>query len=69
MGGAAVGGIMATGLTGAGVALSATVAGALDAVGDGEVLPDLKERFLEAWKRDVGETMREEKEGDVGENV
>lgn len=53
MGGAAVGGILATGLTGAGVAVSATVAGALDTVGDEEPLSDLREIFLKAWERDV----------------
>jgi hypothetical protein len=53
MGGAAVTGILATGLTGAGVAVSATIAGALDVTGDEEPFPDLKEMFLESWKRDV----------------
>jgi len=49
-----VGGIVATGLSGAGVAVGAAVAGALDDVGASA--PDLKERFLAAWKRDVGDT-------------
>jgi hypothetical protein len=53
MGGAAVGGILATGLTGAGVAVSATVAGALDVMGDEEPLSDVRQMFLEAWKRDI----------------
>jgi len=59
MGGAAVGGILATGLTGAGVAVSATVAGALDIVANVEVIPNLKERFLVAWKRDLGKNVEE----------
>jgi outer membrane lipoprotein SlyB len=50
MGGAAVGGILATGLGGAGVAVGATVAGALDVGAGEEAVPDLKERFLTAWK-------------------
>jgi hypothetical protein len=62
MGGAAVGGILATGLTGAGIAVSATVAGALDVVADGEVIPELKERFLVAWKRDLSQKLEEKKE-------
>jgi hypothetical protein len=53
MGGAAVGGILATGLTGAGVAVSATVAGALDVMGDEEPSSDLRQMFLETWKRDI----------------
>ncbi|KAH9208332.1 hypothetical protein DL95DRAFT_467840 [Leptodontidium sp. 2 PMI_412] len=52
MGGAAVGGILVTGLAGGGVAVGATVAGALDTE-DEEEIPDLKERFLRAWKREV----------------
>jgi len=59
MGGAAATGVLATGLTGAGVALSATVSGALDIMGDGDALPDLKEMFLEAWKRDVEGKVKE----------
>jgi hypothetical protein len=51
MGGAAVGGILATGLGGAGVAVGATVAGALDSVDEG--VEGLKERFLAAWNRDM----------------
>ena len=52
MGGAAVGGILATGLTGAGVAVGAALTGALDGVD----ATTLKEKFLTAWKQDVGET-------------
>ncbi|TVY43344.1 hypothetical protein LOCC1_G004604 [Lachnellula occidentalis] len=50
MGGAAVGGILATGLGGAGVAIGASVAGALDVAAGEKQTPDLKERFLTAWK-------------------
>jgi hypothetical protein len=53
MGGAAVSSIFATGLTGAGVAVAAGLAGALDQFGDREAMPNLKEKFLKAWKRDV----------------
>jgi hypothetical protein len=59
MGGAAATGVLVIGLTGAGVALSATVSGALDIMGDGDALPDLKEMFLEAWKRDVEGKVKE----------
>jgi hypothetical protein len=55
MGGAAVGGILVTGLTGAGIAVGATVAGELDAK-EGDEIPNLKEGFLSAWKRDVDGT-------------
>jgi hypothetical protein len=59
MGGAAVTGISVTNLTGAGFAVCATVAGILDIGADGEVIPDLKERFLVAWKRDLGKNVEE----------
>lgn len=62
MGGAAATGVLATGLTGAGVAVSATVSGALDVMGDGDALPDLKEMFLAAWKRDVEGKVEEKEE-------
>ncbi|KAF7866870.1 hypothetical protein EAF04_005711 [Stromatinia cepivora] len=52
MGGAAVGGILVTSLARGGVAVSVTVAGVLDTE-DQEEIPDLKERFLCAWKREV----------------
>lgn len=56
MGGAAVGGILATGFGGAGVAVGATVAGALDVGAGEERVPELKERFLKAWRAQmVGE--------------
>ncbi|PMD22412.1 hypothetical protein NA56DRAFT_702771 [Hyaloscypha hepaticicola] len=51
MGGAAVGGILATGLAGVGVAVGAVVAGALDDVIT--PAPDLKEKFLVAWRWDI----------------
>jgi len=53
MGGAAVGGILATGLAGAGVAVGAAVTGALDDVRAPAL--DLREKFLAAWKRDIGD--------------
>lgn len=46
-------------MTGGGVAVSATVAGVLDIGADGEVIPDLKERFLVAWKKDLGKNVEE----------
>jgi hypothetical protein len=48
MGKAALSGILATG---AGVAVAATAAGALDIDVGEESLPDLKERFLVSWKK------------------
>ncbi len=54
MGGAAVGGILATGLAGASVAVGAAVTGALDDLRT--PAPDLKEKFLTAWNRDIGIT-------------
>ena len=53
MGGAAVGGILATGLAGVGAAVGAAVTGALDDVAT--PVPDLKEKFLTAWRRDIGD--------------
>lgn len=53
MGGAAVGGILATGIAGVTVAVGATVTGALDDVAT--PAPDLKKKFLTAWRRDIGE--------------
>lgn len=52
MEGAALSGILATGVTGAGVAVGAIVAGALDRE-SADVISDLQERFLSAWKRDM----------------
>jgi hypothetical protein len=52
MGGAAVGGILFTGLTGAGVAVGATLIGA----SKGAEATVLKEKFLTAWNKDIGET-------------
>ncbi|KAH7333295.1 hypothetical protein BKA65DRAFT_479850 [Rhexocercosporidium sp. MPI-PUGE-AT-0058] len=54
MGGSAVGGILATGLGGGGVAVGATVAGVLNTE-DADEIPDLKERFLSAWRNEVVE--------------
>jgi hypothetical protein len=51
MGGAAVGGILATGIAGAGVAVGATIAGSLDDVDI--TASDLKEIFLAAWRREI----------------
>jgi len=51
MGGAAVGGILATGFAGAGVAVVAALTGALDDVN--APATDLKERFLTAWNQDI----------------
>ena len=52
MGGAAASGILVTGVAGGGIAVGATVAGALDDQ-DAGGLPGLKEQFLSAWRRDV----------------
>jgi hypothetical protein len=46
-------------LTDAGVAVSAAVAGVSDIGAHGEVIPDLKGRFLVAWKRDLGKNVEE----------
>ncbi len=54
MGGAAVSGILATGLAGAGVAVAVAVTGALDDLSVST--PDMKEKFLIAWERDIGKT-------------
>lgn len=51
MGGAAIGGILAGGLTGMAVAVGATLGGILD--DDNTPAPDLKEKFMAAWKRYV----------------
>ena len=52
MGGAALTGILATGLSGAGIAVAASVTGALDGKCE-DVMPDLREKFLQAWKREI----------------
>lgn len=54
MGGAAVGGILATGLSGGGIAVGVTVASALNTEDADEIL-DLKERFLSVWEREMVE--------------
>ena len=54
IGGAAVGGILVSGLGGGGLAVGAKVANALNAE-DADEIPDLKERFLSVWKKDMVE--------------
>jgi hypothetical protein len=54
MGGAAVNGIVATGLTGAGIVVGAGAAGALDTARERDTL---RVRFLEACKRQTGDGM------------
>jgi hypothetical protein len=59
IGGAAVGGIVATGLAGASVAVGTVIMGALDDIKT--PAPELKENFLSFWRGEIGETSDEEK--------
>ena len=66
MGGAALSGILATGLSGAGIAVLASVTGGLDVTCD-DAMPDMKEKFLQAWKREIegiSETSLQKNEGE-----
>jgi len=56
MGGAAVGGIVATGVAGGTVAV-ASVAGTLDLGSDGNPVPVLKDKFLVAWRQQISGTI------------
>lgn len=53
MGGAAVTGIVATGVAGASVAVGSVILGALDDIKT--PAPELKEKFLASWKKEIGE--------------
>lgn len=52
-GGAAMGGSLATDLAGVSVTVGAIVEGTLDDIAI--PAPELKEKFLKAWERDIGE--------------